>query len=102
MDHKTFSTGCIRVEKPFELAELLLNDSSRWHQNKFKQIIASQKTQIAYLKDPVPVLLLYWTVDVDNSGIVYFKEDIYNRDKAVIKGLKTGLTPTDKSSYGKK
>lgn len=102
MDHKTFSPGCIGVEKPFELAELLLNDSSRWHKNKFKQIIASPKTQIVHLKDPVPVLLSYWTVDVDNSGLVYFKEDIYNRDNAVVKGLKTGLTPTDKSSYGKK
>jgi murein L,D-transpeptidase YcbB/YkuD len=95
---RTFSPGCIRVEKPFELARLLLNDSKKWHQNKFKKIIASQKTQIVHLKDPIPILLSYWTVDVDNSGLVYFKEDIYGRDKAVIKGLKTDPTPVDNVS----
>ena len=101
-NNRTFSLGCIQVEKPFELAQLLLNDSNQRHQNEFKKIIASQKTQIVHLKDPVPILLLYWTVDVDNSGIVYFKEDIYNRDKAVIKGLKASLAPADKSSYDNK
>jgi murein L,D-transpeptidase YcbB/YkuD len=33
------------------------------------------------------VILLYWTVDVDDDGTVLFKQDIYNRDPPIIRGL---------------
>lgn len=83
-----FKLGCIQVEKPLKLAELLLDDRREWNQEKFQKIIATQTSKVIYLKKPVPVLLQYWTVAVDNSGIVYFRKDIYDRDGAVIKGLK--------------
>ena len=88
-EHKdrTFSSGCIRVEKPFELAELLLDNPAKWNQETFKTIIASKKPQTITLPKPIPVMLLYWTVAVDQDGTVHFKNDPYNRDKAVLEGL---------------
>lgn len=85
---RTFSSGCIRVEKPLELAELLLNNPKEWNAAKIKEIINSKQTAKIFLPEPMPVLLLYWTVAVDEDGTVHFKQDPYGRDKAIVEGLK--------------
>ncbi|MDH3888494.1 MAG: L,D-transpeptidase family protein, partial [Gammaproteobacteria bacterium] len=74
---RAFSSGCIRVRNPFELAELLLQDQDGWDRAQIDTAIDSLKQQRVSLSGPVPVLLLYWTVNVDADGTVYFKEDIY-------------------------
>lgn len=84
---RAFSSGCIRVDQPFTLAERLLSDASKWDQEKFQQIVNSGKTQTIFLTKPMTVLLLYWTAQAEKDGTVSFKRDIYNRDDAVLKGL---------------
>jgi hypothetical protein len=42
-EDRTFSSGCIRVEKPFELAELLLDNPAKWNQESIKAVIESKK-----------------------------------------------------------
>jgi murein L,D-transpeptidase YcbB/YkuD len=88
-DHtdRAFSSGCIRVEKPFELAELLLNDPEKWNQEEIKKAIESGKTRTVFLPVPVPVLLFYWTVEPFPNGEVHFKSDLYGRDEAILEGL---------------
>ncbi len=51
-----------------------------------QQIIASQKTTRVELSEPMPVLLTYWTAWIEN-GEVQFREDIYDRDAALLKAL---------------
>jgi murein L,D-transpeptidase YcbB/YkuD len=84
---RTFSSGCIRVEKPFELGTLLLADPQTWSTEKIMQIVDSRETETVYLPQPVPVLLLYWTVAVDESGDAGFKQDVYKRDPPVLAAL---------------
>jgi murein L,D-transpeptidase YcbB/YkuD len=84
----TFSSSCIRVENPCELAELVLNDPSNWNYDKIMKVVDSKKTRKIFLDEPMRVLLLYWTVTVEEDGKVHFKEDLYGRDNAVLKGLK--------------
>jgi len=60
-------------EKPLELAELLLDDPQRWTQAQVGDAIGQGKTRTLLLKKPIPVLVLYWTVDVDEKGQVRFK-----------------------------
>ena len=84
---RAFSSGCIRVRNPFELAELLLQDQDGWDRTQIDAAVDSLKQQRVSLSEPVPVLLLYWTVNVDADGTVYFKEDIYQRDARVLAGL---------------
>jgi len=84
---RAFSSGCIRVERPFALAELVLNDSQRWSQEDIQQVLDSKQTQRVSLAKPLPVLLLYWTAEVGEDGRVYFREDIYGRDEAVLRAL---------------
>ncbi|MCU7959145.1 MAG: L,D-transpeptidase family protein [gamma proteobacterium symbiont of Bathyaustriella thionipta] len=83
---RAFSSGCIRVERPFELAELLLNDPYKWSQQDMQKVLDSRKTTRASLKQPMPVFLLYWTVYADGE-LFYFKPDIYKRDAAVLEAL---------------
>lgn len=84
---RALSSGCIRVRNPFDLAELLLQDQDGWDRAQIDAAVDSLKQQRVSLSEPVPVLLLYWTVNVDADGTVYFKEDIYERDAKVLAGL---------------
>lgn len=94
-EDRAFSSGCIRVEKPFELAELLLDDPSIWNLPNIMAAVDSKKTQKVFLPRPVPILLQYWTVEVDETGVISFKKDPYNQDASVLEGLgrDAGITP---------
>lgn len=74
------SSGCIRVERPRELIELLLDDPVRWSRSAIDRAIDTGKTQTVMLSEPVPLLLAYWTVDLRDDGRIGFRPDIYQRD----------------------
>lgn len=84
---RAFSSGCIRVERPRELLELLFNDAEKWNREAIDAEIATGITRDAGLKTPVPVLLMYWTVDIPAPGRVGFKQDIYERDPPIVAAL---------------
>ena len=85
-DSRAFSSGCIRVENPLELAERLLGD--KWDRARIDAVLAAGRTeQTVFLDDPITVLLLYWTTEVDDQGRVFFLPDVYGRDGAVIQAL---------------
>lgn len=84
---RAFSSGCIRIENPIELAGLLLDDGNRWGRDRIQAVIDAKHTRTVFLPRPVPVLLLYWTVSVDAGGRIGFKKDIYERDRTVLEGL---------------
>jgi murein L,D-transpeptidase YcbB/YkuD len=81
------SSGCIRVENPLQLVELLFNDPVRWNSAGIQAQLANDKTENIRLPVKVPVLLAYWTVDLSNDGRVVFKPDVYGYDSAVLRGL---------------
>jgi murein L,D-transpeptidase YcbB/YkuD len=84
---RTFSSGCIRVEDPLRLAELLFGDPERYGRAHFEGLIESGRTQSVNLPEPVTVVLLYWTIEVRPDGSVHFKQDPYDRDHAILEGL---------------
>jgi L,D-transpeptidase YcbB len=86
-DDRAMSSGCIRIEKPFELAELLLADSQEWPPEKIYTAMQQNRGQTAGLKTPVDVLLLYLTAWTDRNGRVQFRKDIYMRDELVLNAL---------------
>jgi L,D-transpeptidase YcbB len=86
-EQRAFSSGCIRTERPLELAELLLASPDRWNRAAIDAAVASGTTRTIRLPKPVPVLMLYWTVDRDDRGAILFKPDPYGRDPKLLKAL---------------
>jgi murein L,D-transpeptidase YcbB/YkuD len=84
---RTFSSGCIRVENPFEFAELLLDDPRKWNPESIQALLDSEKPQTIFLKEPLTVMLLYGTVGLLDDDVVYFYNDIYGRDGRVLESL---------------
>jgi len=84
---RAFSSGCIRVEHPLELVELLFNDPTLWNRANIDQIIAEGKTRNVNLKATVPVLLTYWTIEVIGGNRIVYRPDIYQRDAPVLRAL---------------
>jgi len=87
-DQRAFSHGCIRVDQPIMLGELILkNDGQYWDENRIEAVIDTMKITTVKLNKHLPVMLLYWTVNASNSDNILFKQDIYGRDKALLKEL---------------
>ncbi len=84
---RAFSSGCIRVERPFELAELLLNDAKRWNRAEIDTVVAGGQRTVARLKQAMPVYLLYWTAERGPTGEPHFYEDVYGRDAVLFEAM---------------
>jgi murein L,D-transpeptidase YcbB/YkuD len=81
---RDFSHGCIRVEKPAELAAWLLHDQPKWTLENIKAAMQSgPDNQQVNLSRPVPVVIAYLTAIVEEDGEVYFYNDIYGLDAAL-------------------
>ena len=85
-NERNLSSGCVRLEYPFEFASLLMESDTSWSQEKMQSILDSGKTTRVNLPNPMPVLLTYWTAWVED-GEVHFREDPYDRDSQVLKAL---------------
>jgi L,D-transpeptidase YcbB len=86
-EERAFSSGCMRVEKPLELARLLLNDDQKWNVRAIDEVLDTVETRTIRLAQPVPVLIMYWTIDLSVEGRVGFKRDPYKRDPRLAKAL---------------
>jgi len=89
---RTFSSGCIRIEQPLELAEYLLRADPGWSRPAILAAIDRSEEQTVRLPEPIKVYILYCTTWVDDEGNVQFRRDIYERDAAVGEAL-GGLPP---------
>jgi murein L,D-transpeptidase YcbB/YkuD len=81
MTRRAFSSGCIRIEKPMELAAYLLQNNSKWNLEKLVAAVNRKKNKTILLSDPIKIYILYWTTWADKDGIVNFRDDIYGRDR---------------------
>jgi murein L,D-transpeptidase YcbB/YkuD len=86
-ERRSFSSGCVRVAAPLELAALLLAGMPAWDEGRLAATFDTLTPKVVRLKTPMPVHLQYWTAWVDAAGRVHFREDIYNRDSALLKAL---------------
>ena len=74
------SHGCVRLEKPADLAALMLKTTPEWQPAQVDAVLASGKTVRATMAEPVAVYLLYWTAFAGADGQVGFREDPYGWD----------------------
>lgn len=87
-DERTFSSGCIRIEKPDELAALLLADMPGWDMERIKQAMNSRAERTVVLNSPAGVYITYLTAWGNRNGTIHHRVDIYNRDEEMVKALR--------------
>ena len=89
-DVRAFSHGCIRVEKPADLAEWVLG----WPADKVRQEMDNPPDNKS-VKVPrkIPVYITYFTTYIDN-GQLYFGNDLYNRDDKLVPIVMSGAMPS--------
>ena len=90
---RAFSHGCVRVKNPMKFAEVLLGYRNGMTRQKIDQTVASGKRTRVNLSKPIPVAIMYWTVDPLWEGGIRFYEDVYKRDGKVLKALNTRFRP---------
>ena len=87
---RDFSHGCIRLEKPAELAVWVLRDNRGWDMARVRGALNGSPNQQVNLAHPIPVLIVYGTAIVNEDGLVHFYDDIYGHDAALEKVLAKG------------
>jgi murein L,D-transpeptidase YcbB/YkuD len=87
---RDFSHGCVRLEKPADLAAWVLRDNPGWTPERIRAAMNGAATQQVNLAHPIPVLIVYATVIVLEDGVVHFYDDIYNHDTELEKVLAAG------------
>ena len=85
---RSYSSGCIRINNVRDLALYLLKNDPEWTTGRLDEELEKGRTRTIILKDPVPVHILYLTTWADEDGTAYFGQDIYNRDRQLIRTLK--------------
>lgn len=84
---RDFSHGCIRIERPIDLAVYLLRDYSDWSRDDILKAQNSRQRQVVTLPEPVPVYIYYLTAWADHGGVLHFRRDVYHGDKMLEQAL---------------
>lgn len=90
---RAFSHGCIRVERPDDLARTLLAWLTDHEPSYYDELRARRTEQWVTVEDEVPVYILYFTAWADRDGTVRFHEDIYDRDETLAPESERQFTP---------
>ncbi|NWF90538.1 MAG: L,D-transpeptidase family protein [Ignavibacteriaceae bacterium] len=109
--NRAVSHGCVRVEKPLQLAEYILKNNSKWTLDYLKieiglrvddkNVISEFKQKRSELRkgasfgettevkldNSIPLFIDYYTAWVDHSGVINFRDDVYRQDKIILESL---------------
>lgn len=91
-DMRAVSHGCVRVQKPIELAKFLLNDDAKANKVE-KEIQASSNGQVVdarwqMIKEPIPVFISYYTAWTNDDGSLVSSKDVYGYDRLLLPKFK--------------
>ncbi|MGE5406621.1 MAG: L,D-transpeptidase family protein [Methanosarcina sp.] len=82
LEKRDLSHGCVRLEKPVELAKILL--SGQMDPEEIDDLLAEEETKNIKLDNQVVVHLVYQTAWIDEDGRLQFRDDIYEIDKSAM------------------
>jgi len=88
---RDFSHGCIRLEKPDELAAWVLRGSPDWPLERIRTAMQSGPDDVTVrLARPIPVFIVYATALAYENGEVHFYDDVYGHDATLARALEAG------------
>lgn len=80
-DIRALSHGCMRLEKPYEMAQFVFEGKENFDKERLDSFYNGDESRI-FTIPPVTVHTVYWTAWVDEkTGLAHFRKDIYNLDK---------------------
>lgn len=85
---RAVSSGCIRMKDPERMAHFIMKQRPGWSQDRHDRILASAEKTDLYIRDPIPVYILYYTAWLDSSGRIIYGQDLYDFDRNLIKMLR--------------
>jgi L,D-transpeptidase YcbB len=85
---RALSHGCIRLERPLDLAEHLLGSQPGWTRERIVSTIAARREVRVALARPVPVHILYRTAWIAEEGELHFRDDLYGHDRTLESALR--------------
>ncbi len=88
-ERRDFSHGCIRVQDPVALAELLLRDQPEWTRDRIDRAMRAGRARRVDLTVPVPIYILYATAAAGPDGSVFFYDDLYGHDEELDRLLRS-------------
>jgi L,D-transpeptidase YcbB len=88
-DVRAFSHGCIRVEKPAELAQWVLG----WDASRVDAAMQGSDNNAVKIPQKIPVYIVYGTAYL-RDGQLYFGNDLYSRDDKLVAQVMRGALPT--------
>ena len=98
-NERALSSGCVRLRDPELVAEIVLEGTTGdWSVEHIEEAIDAKKTHWLALKNPMPIDIVYWTVFIDDSGQLQFRNDVYDYDRFLMENMKPGAAPIDAPS----
>ena len=85
---RAFSSGCIRLKTPVELAAWVLNNNEKWSSDQIQTSINKGSTQSVNPDTKIDVFFIYQTVWLGENGLTYISDDPYRMDPKMEKVLK--------------
>jgi len=82
-EKRAYSHGCIRLKEPEKMANYVLRNQPEWTPEKIEEAMNSGEQKFVKVKDPIPVVVTYYTAWVDENGLLNFRDDIYGHDMAL-------------------
>ncbi len=86
-DVRAFSNGCIRLQKPVELAHIAIADQVADPVSTYAGWVAAETERAVPLKNSIPVHIVYRTIWFDDAGAPHYRPDVYGRDAQVYEAL---------------
>jgi murein L,D-transpeptidase YcbB/YkuD len=87
---RDFSHGCIRVERPLDLAIWVLRDRPEWTRDKIMDAMNGSDPLRVDLPSSIPVSIVYWSAVTSDDGSIYFFDDVYGLDETLDRQITTG------------
>lgn len=88
-EERTLSSGCVRIENPEAVADFILSGNEDWSAEKMKSLIDKGRTVDIKAEKQIPVYIIYQTAWLDSRGQLVFGQDVYGRDKDLIRALES-------------
>lgn len=95
---RDFSHGCVRLERPVDLATWVLAGNAGWDRAHILEAMEGADSRIVTLPRPIPVVLFYSTAIAESDGVVRFAADIYGHDARLRRALGHQETRSQRSN----